>query len=696
MKNPYSTPKFISNAQQKLGKTTADNNLFSTRLFAWDVFNLTDEGTKTGYDSSDKFVNAVLQAGQGVAGDVLFKISLRPSTTLPSWKLNVKRNTGTENYQQQEDDFSKIFYSKEIYEFIIQEELDFNNKLIFFSFKSIYNLKDINNLLAPIDDTDFYIIDSYKSITKADGTYDYGILRIKKLNPITKRGNLLSQGTGTYINIYTRFEFYRETIQPLNVKRIRRKFYGKPIIYSFFAYGENETVPINYSLTDGSTNWWENLFPFRLTGQAVSVWPLWSQEWKYWYDAIGQGKEPANASYIKLNKVDGLRLSEIARDQKLTADGTLEIRGNQGDKFMLTAPSKTEANTADNNYYWYIYTSGLIVGDIRNFDLNLLIQTSMEVPDFLLPNGYDLFGLRRRNSPSDDGANAIPRKQGTNGYWYGLRDQLLYFFDFMTDESKLVVLNKDFGSYYSETLYKNDTPAQYLIGGIEDYEPYLNKDKRFGSDLRKQNLANLLQRNLDWIGTSWTNLPTGIIIENTLDTNTNTWEYNTDKLNSVIGLFPFDIEQTWNMCNGINFEKQSNNTITVKQDLGIIGNATYNYTYLVANQYRQAFLPYELFYEPDSDNNTYVLEIEFEASIDALTREDLYILGGDIIDVDYFENSYEDSLINGDVRCKINIDINHDGENVIKVELPTQTYPAPNNQGNPRQIYQSIIYGATG
>lgn len=696
MKNPYSTPRFISNIQQRLGKTTADQQLFATELFAWDVYNQLDDGTLTGYNSSDSFVNAVLQAGQGVAGDVLFKISLRPSTTLPTWRLNVRRNTGTENYSQQEDDFAKLFYSKEIYEFIIQEELDFNNKLIFFSFKSIYNLKNLDELLAPIDDTDFYVIDSYKSITKADGTYDYGILRIKKLNPITKRGAVLSQDSGTFINIYTRFEFYRETIQPQKVKRIRRTFYGKPIIYSYFAYGENETVPIEYKITDNSTNWYENLFPFRITGQAVSVWPLWSQEWAYWYDAIGQGKEPANASYIKLNKVDGFRMTEIARKKFNTADGSLEINGNQGDEFNYVAPSKGEFNDGNDGYYDYIYTSASLLGSFGNFDLNKLIETSMGVPDFLLPNGYDLFGLRRRNTSTDDGANAIPRKQGTNGYWYSIREELLYFFDYMTDEARSIIIDKNFGSYYNETLYKNDEVAQYYYGGITDYEPYLDKNNKFGSPLRKDNLAKLLNRNLNWIGTSWTNLPVGIILENTINTNENTWEYDSEKLNSVIGLFPYDIETTWNMCNGTSFQRQQGNTITVEQDLGAFGNATYNFTYLIASQYRLAYLPYEIFYTPDSENKKYVLEIEFDTPLELLTREDLYCLGGDKIDVEYFENSYEDSLINGDISVHIQLDINHDGESLIDFELPTQTYPAPNNQGNPRQIYQAIIYGATG
>ncbi len=114
---------------------------FTEKLFIYEPFQET--GAQQSYDSYDEFISQIWESGSNL--DI--QISLHPTSSLPEPQLNAMYNGNEELIDFDSKDLSSWIFQKETINFIIDKELELNNKILFFTRDSIWG-QDIDEELG--------------------------------------------------------------------------------------------------------------------------------------------------------------------------------------------------------------------------------------------------------------------------------------------------------------------------------------------------------------------------------------------------------------------------------------------------------------------------------------------------------------------------------------------------------------------
>lgn len=674
--------------RQEFGKTNIDKAMLNKRLFAYDAFQQDDEtGEYSGFVNEDSFVSLVVQnETQGV-----FNISLTPSTLFEKPVLNVQQKQSKEIYSQDESNFATWFYSKERVVLLTDFQLKLNKKLVFFTFESIYRLSELEDGSPTniINDQDVFVVDSYEEELNSDGSFRNGILTVKKVNPFITR-KTIQDGEGNTIIIGIEINFLKVPLQPKNVRRIRRTYSARPLIRNLSIL-DGQGLSVNWKFTPNNNNgdgkqWSKHLMPWKRSSNSVSFIPVWTQEFKYWQRVVKD-------EIIRFNAISNLLVSARYDLIEVKNNGEIKPLSKQGDGLNKAVPV---------NIYKSPYADAIGVGSINDDDFEeLAIQTL----DFLLPDGYDLFGLRKGDGTSS-GGNIVPRKEGSDGWWFSQKEELLYFNDFglltyvdlITIGESGLVLNFN----HPNLILKNDRNYDYDDGSVGEYDEYydltIDKTGNIETNFTK-NIALLLQGLLVWNGTSWTELPPNSLTEDAIDFNVPTDKYDTNGLNKSIWIYPLSINEVWDISQSTDISNEIGKTSTKEIIDFPILQYEYNMDYLISNSWKQPFLANSLFTKKDPQGKKYVIEQEFDINIPLITQDNGNLYGGYTETIEYFSNSYDDSInkdgtLENPIDIPITVDLSIFGKE-FEIDYPIQEYVAENLKGNPLSASYNRVYGTT-
>lgn len=646
-------PKYAIDTKNEFSKTRTEATNFPLKLFPYDAFD--EQNDTLGFSSKEGFISTVLQ---NTIGTPQYDISLRPSVIVETtdFSVNARWIKNITNYNQREEDITSLIYSQERPVYQIDTELDLRDKLIFWTQESIYGdigEEDIQLLIEK--DIPVFEVDSYDPQYDENGIFQYATLILKRIVSFkAKLDNNDSSGNYQYIE----FNFYRADVQPQNARRVRITYKSKPINWLYEIKDGAETI-IDWQKTP-NTKGFPLISPFlprKLGGTTLNFAPSWVNEIGYWN---------ANYEIWNVNQKGGFIPNT---ERTIYADEDGQLKGN-----VPTAETTyIEGAIPFRNYKETLFEFSLLSGfQTQREDL---FRVTSQALDFSSP--FNFMGYKVKTSISQFDAFSLTRPENnSNAVWETWEDQSLFYGDSATNGYSVVGIDSTYQTTIGFAFENNKViddeliyPEQYFI-----------------------NVINVLKGNATIYGEVVTERPPAIY-DGDFDFKPNPKSWDLNELKQYTGIFYLDDEQSViSLRNGNSTELELPNVLTndlppTTSERIVVGNILNTYFELVygssinvkqrlcgRNWYRNY-------------NENWVDEIEFGSNAEVITTMTMLYTGGYEYEMEWFQNTYEDSLINGDIPCEFSF---LEGQTF---KLPPLTYRASNRRGNPLSYGETKIWG---
>lgn len=606
------------------------------QLYPYDAF---QEGTSQGFSSKEDFVSTIISQ----ATSPVFNISLRPSEIVETADFSVPARwiKNITNYNQRDNDVTSLIYSQERPTYVINTELDLRDKLIFFTQDSIYGDTEEQELAQISKETPVFLIDSYNPIYSKTGVFQEATLTLKRI--VSYKATVSSDGT---VNTPIEFNFFRGDIQPQNALRRRRTWRSKPIMF-FTEITDESDVAVDYTYTPNTQGkpFITPLLPRKIGGTKLNFVPSWINEAGYWnVNYSDKYRTQTKGPYAVLRRII-----------TSTSDGLFapEVQDTSRSKGLIP------------NYAYTYTTFAAVLGVALNRED--LFKSMSEVLDFSSP--FNFMGYIREDDINNFGSTTLSRKEDTTiAVWNTWKTQAYWNADIISNGIGLVIENI-FNFSMSNIRYNPD----------RDVDAYNNT----AYDILKGN-AILFGQTI--------NLRPPASYDGDFNFNPNPKDWDVEEMKKYTGVFWFNEDL---QSDGSSSELQLNPILPddlpsetgTRFDLGLpILNQYFESLYGSSQIVKQRLAGRDWYID---QNENWVEEIEWDTPIVSVTSNKEIYFGGYSYTDEWFENSYEDSLINGDVYCKFDF-------GGTEFNLPPLTYRALNRRGNPLGYTETRIWGTGG
>ena len=631
-------------------KKTLPTKLLPLRLFQYDGAN---KATGQGFGSNEEFIGNFLETEGAFEVD----ISLFPSTSkYPVFEAKFISNIA--NYNQRPDDIASLIYQQDRPQFLINKEMDFGDDLRFITLFSIYESSPEEDPSVNIKLKKF-VVESYVPTYAEDGSFISATLTLRRVvSYVIKK--IKEDGSGAFN--YNKFNFFKIPVQPLAPKRIKIEMEATTIFWGIDLKNESGvSIDFNYSekMID-EYNFVPLISPFlpkNSAGNTLNFVPLW----------------PAQTGYNNTNSEDGIG---VRTKNIVGSNGEQTSNIDEEFNFENEDSTRTKGLIPERRY---LYTNartltGRGIADKRRKENFAQIWKLL---DFSTP--FNAFGYDLAKTIEEADSSKLPRIENTTGApWKNYKEQLLYYYDLVQNIEDVVVevevrtyasRDQDGGAGGGTKITKEIKP-QY-------YENSLISLKRSGTIL----------------GESISTFPDDIIKDQfDFSGNPNTW--NKEEIKKYLGVVfvsrdqgsttpPYNVR---GICPILNYQIPLDK-YKVSQTNSISGGSAIGASFLYDYYNTTLIKSIETGINFYSKGKSIVVELEWDSDPTLITEFTMRYFGGYQFTISYFQNTYEDSLTQGDILCQYELN----GE---VFDLPPLTYKADNLSGAPRKTKRDIIYGS--
>ena len=644
-------PKFAVDNKNKFSETQFQATNFPISLYPYDGF---DEGSGTGFSSKEGFIGTVISTQQAP----IFEISLSPSARIITKDFTVKAKyiKNITSYSQKVDEIASVIYSQSRPVYHIKNELDLRDILTFWTTEDIMNSKDTSLKIS--DDVEIYVVDSYDPQYDGNGVFQYATLTLKRV--ISYQARKTSQdGSGKFE--YIEFNWYRKNIQPTNVKRHRRVWKSRPILWlSDYKNGDNVSSKWKWTPHTKGAPLVNPFLPIKGGGTELAFIPSWINEMGYWQaNQMKIGVSSKGWPLITFNR--NVYIENILGNSYIwiSTDGIFKESVNGGLANIIGQERKNDSFYFGSKYRINrVATFGIFGGDGQRQNLFDLTFPTMD-----LATPFNFFGYRPQQKFLSHGGSDLPRPDhSNNAAWKNTLSQSYAFFDVLID-------------------YQQYAAAQSLAWYPSDVVRNENGEKNM-----KRISTEIVNGASEMFGFQLTTKPPSTY-ESNFDTSSHPRDWNLDDMLRYTGVF---FSETRILLDG---SLNEFNLPAIKPSDLLTSSKTVEVSWIFGQTITSHFGLATNVKSRASKNSWYlnngkewIEEKEFDKVIDKLISYEAKYFGGYEYTDYWYSNSYEDSLIAGDTPCTYTF-------NGKEFAIPGLLSRAANRRGNPLSYGEKKIWG---
>lgn len=640
-------PPFFIEDQRKYQDTIKNATHYPQKLFLWDGF---DKDGIVGYSSKEDFI-AQIETGAIAEYDISMFPSQQTETADHSVRVRYEKNIV--NYNQREDSVASLIYSQERPTYQTDIELDLRDRLIFATQEDIFGEANFGEPVPK--DVPVFIIDNWDPQVNEFGVFQYAIITLRRIAGFKVKG--------TSDKTQIQFNFILGSAQPQNVKRARITWKSKPILWDLgFLDADNTRVPWKHT---PATTGKPFITPFLpKMGTKLNFIPSFLNEIAYWstnyskwrYEMISSALINSGYYWKTNNNASSLR------------DGNPggHIQGNYS--WANTPLKHQKAPIPDTEYrMFYISITSRSNNEINRYRRELY---AIEAESMYLMSPFNFVGAVIETNIEGSNQLTLPRKQDQyEAVWKTFKDETYWMVDMVQAVSQEGV-DVPYTSSISEIVLNNPTKivdiAEDLVNGEATmYGTTLNSnppavyDKDFDTldDPQEWSKENMLP----YVGVVYLDEDDGA--------------FGKDGSSAFFEIDKIDASQyPVAATNEVELIDFFNDSMRIQYASAISENLK------ARTAGRDWYVNYD---------ENWVSEVEFENPISILTSLPMSYFGGYEYTIEWFQNSYEDSLIDGDIPCTFEFD----GKTYV---LPASTNRAANRRGVVKALGETKIYGSGG